>query len=605
MKAEQAQYMILMGLLLLLVLSGVSFAKQSQELQNLEQAIEKIKNNLNQDPTLFNRFANTKYNLGASFSLVDKARFDGSQLINPAGGALDLGSLNKLPGLTQITMLAAGGFQFTYAPPSGRAGVPADIRVEGVSLIKATPTGLSVDRMELIPSGRLSLKKTSSGMQVQGLGTLKVNQQTFDIQSPDNPMIFNSDIAGVRSVTIPAHSGFLSSLKYKGHELRPQEGDLTLYLRKEEYTNARGNKALIDTKVSISQESGRLLLDKYYHFRNGEAGLVRRAFLGGIPPTQVSYSYKNMPMTIVGPVPIENTKGYNSIADLFSAYGYGEGSENKAARRAYYEKYIGGVYRGSARQNIELLSSIQSGNIPLFPEGEKRFDFSSQPEPVPLDIQGEIRTSTQQPVRRTSLPVVSTLRNTPLIRNTRPAYTPELSTSGSLDTVAQPPEGIEPVRGKVTYYYTPVYDTEDMTGVSETNLNTFKKKVKLEGSGIYRSESDGRWYHRNYKGKNSLLTERNQYGMTASGKTPFVGMIAAPKGIPLGSIAYVETQDGTYARFLVGDRGGAIKERQGVYQIDIWAGVGRPSIVNAERTNSISGVRISPNPRIYFVPPEA
>ncbi|MEK6874900.1 MAG: hypothetical protein AABX52_04085 [Nanoarchaeota archaeon] len=38
-----------------------------------------------------------------------------------------------------------------------------------------------------------------------------------------------------------------------------------------------------------------------------------------------------------------------------------------------------------------------------------------------------------------------------------------------------------------------------------------------------------------------------------------------------------------------------------MYDIDIWAGVGRPSIVNAEQTQSIAGVHISKNPHIYFL----
>ncbi len=589
-------------LLLLLLLPTLCFAQQNQKIQQLEQDIDGIKDNLNQNPDLFNRFTTTKYRLSASISLIDQSRLDKDHLINPKGGSLDLNKLNNLPGLTHITMLATGGFQFTHKPPTNKGAEASTIRIEGISLIEATPTGLLVDNMHIAPYHSFSLTKTKNNIHTKGFGTLTINKQVFDIQSPDKPMIFVSDNSGIRSITIPAHSTFLSSLKYQGHEFKPQEGDITLYLQKQEYSNARGNKAWIGNKLSISQETGRLILDRYYHFQNGEVGLIRRQFLREIPPTPVSYTYKNKPETIIGPVPIENTKGYTSIADLFSSYGYGSGSENKAARRAYYQKYIGKGYSGSAKQNIQLLTHIQNGKIPFFSQGEKRFEFSSQPEPVYLRIQGESRTPTYQLIRQTVvvLPVNLLLKNTPVIRKTTPSYNPDYSPLGKLHTIPEPPQGIDPVQGKVTYYYTPVYDPSGTHGLSEKDQKTFKQKVIREGSGISRGKDD-RWYHLNYKLRSSLLTERNKNGITASGQTPFIGMIAAPKEIPLGYIAYVQTNDGTYARFLVGDRGGKIKISNGVYHIDIWTGLGKPSIVHAEKTNTLAGLGIPKNPKIYFV----
>ncbi|MEK6874850.1 MAG: hypothetical protein AABX52_03830, partial [Nanoarchaeota archaeon] len=75
-------------LLLLLLLPTLCFAQQNQKIQQLEQDIDGIKDNLNQNPDLFNRFTTTKYRLSASISLIDQSRLDKDHLINPKGGSL-------------------------------------------------------------------------------------------------------------------------------------------------------------------------------------------------------------------------------------------------------------------------------------------------------------------------------------------------------------------------------------------------------------------------------------------------------------------------------------------------------------------------------------
>lgn len=190
-------------------------------------------------------------------------------------------------------------------------------------------------------------------------------------------------------------------------------------------------------------------------------------------------------------------------------------------------------------------------------------------------------------------------------------YTPDLSTRGSWALLDRPPEADDITRGRVTYYYTPVWDLSDTTGSTHTNWREFMKAVKMESSGLV--YKDGKWYHVNYNAAKAylergqtpsmeLLTEKKRFGEVSAGGTPLIGSIAAPPEVRKGSKAYVKTVGGKWVELKVVDRGKAIQKTGGVYHIDVWAGVGK--LDYNKGAGSLSGqYRIPSRPQIHWVYP--
>jgi len=84
------------------------------------------------------------------------------------------------------------------------------------------------------------------------------------------------------------------------------------------------------------------------------------------------------------------------------------------------------------------------------------------------------------------------------------------------------------------------------------------------------------YYHGNYH--DEILV--NGFGVsTASGVAPYDGVIAAPQGIPFGTIMYIEG----VGYSIVEDRGGAIRkdEENELFRVDVWFGKGENSLKKA------------------------
>ncbi len=499
-------------LLVILLLCSIAYA--AEDVQQLELKVEKIKDDLNKDPKLFQDYAKAKFGVGAKMDLVGGAKLENGMLVHPKGAKLDLSTLQRLSGLTGVTMLADGQFKFSFAN--------SEIKASGVEKIQATDKGLLLDGVEVRTSGKLDVRKTSEGYSLIGSGTIVAGGKTFDIKTSGTKAALLDYRAGkAYSISMPADEKGGSSIGYNKHTLTPLKESLTLYMDKADYDSSKGNKAFIGEKVYLSNAGGKVAVDGYYMFTDGKVAMIRGA--KGTAPL-VSYTYKGSAVALQSTVDLASAKKYQSISQLFKDNGYGEGSKNYAAREALYKQYFGEGYKGYSQQNQKLLAAIQNGDIPLLAKGDMTY------ETMPTGVTETVKDVAGQTVRQASVGVREAQSAASSLDYTSPGQQRYQTVINQLRRKGVSEEVINGAFGEFRL-------PEERKVNPPTDLSKFEVR---EGTGTffgaivkndpanYAAESKKYGFSPSKEGTDVNLAAERKYwvGQTASGQAPLFGSIA-------------------------------------------------------------------------------
>ena len=352
--------------------SIISYGAAIQDSTNYQPLLEDASKN----KELFDKYVKDILNVDAKVDLLPESKMEEvSTLINPKGGKLDLNRLGK--DVVSVKMLDKGGFSFKR---KNKEGKEEELDLKGFDKVNVDEkTGHFIaDGVELqSESGKGTFEKTKDGIKAKGQAKLFLEGTPYSI-------------ATEQGVEFKIKAGKLQSFSVAGQKDKPvyvyvgkdkvdvTRGTFTYFGDKTLYDSANTNKMMKqDNQFFVSQNrDGALSLNDYYFLDNGKLKVSSKGLFNP-PQTMLSYNYGSKSVETPMPISKENAAGYSSINNLFKDYGYGSGSANKDARKAFFEKvFPGEKYSYSGEQNQKLLEAIGSGKANLYRAGEVDYEHN-------------------------------------------------------------------------------------------------------------------------------------------------------------------------------------------------------------------------------------
>lgn len=569
---EKKIFLIAMTIFVIVISSTVIFA--ADELQRIQ-----LDAYANKD--VFDRYVKEVLKIDAKFTLLPKTKLEGTSILaNPVKGKFDLSALSK--NITHVKVVEKGGFELIQK----RNGKEETLSIYGFDNIKIDPkTGVVIgDGIEMhFEPGKAYFEKTNSGLKVTGQGKIIVDGKLYSFNTAKY-VYFNIKDNKVISFAITGTKNNPTIMTLGKDKVSVDKGIFTYYNDVNQYYKVDGNKMTKQGKqFLISQkEDGSLIFNDYYTIDNGNLKVTPKAFFSEAGETKLSYTYAGKTIPLPSMVSKSSIQEHESIADLFSDYGYGSGIKNKNARKAFYEKvFAGESYSGTASQNIKLLDALKSGQLKLYPAKDITYEQTSGGYDV---IQRD--TQTERVVERRPAISAQSRGSQSTATSTSSTQLPATRLSGdkvkemvkqgmgNWNILDSKPQGVDTVKAKITYYYTcfdndyAPYDSFNdcvyTEGAGITMRNGVLQYVYSDGSAVDIDPTNNPKEYESYKRGRRKIGGQN---------TLDIGDVAVPKQLYnqyKGNIAYLKLRDGRYVQVRLVDRGSAIKKLGSVYKTDVF-----------------------------------